>query len=449
MTFRSGGIMSGLDTNTLIAQLVSIERQPIVKLQARQSDYNTQISKFGDLSSKLTSLKAALEAIDSRDELLSLTASSTAETKVRVSATGDASPGSYDVTVTQLAKAEKDRSAAFASDLDPVKAGTLTITVKDEDPVAVTVAEGASLRDVVEAINASDAKVSASIVNDGTQSYLFLTALETGHEIGGLADDAIVISESYTGATGTELGLTQTQQAQNALFSVDGLDIEKTTNAVTDVIEGVKLELLGETDVETPSVGVTVVPDTETVKERFQTFVDAYNEVMDLVQKESTVGEKARRGDKLAGDPVLSRVRSQLQAIVASSIEDATSNYDSLASIGIKTASTGKLALDASDLTDALDADFLGVAAVLIQETTGIAAQMTDVIDQFTDPIDGSIKLRKDGIRTSIDLIDDQIAAAERRVTAYEQSLIRQFTGLETMMSQFQMQGNYLSSALA
>lgn len=448
MAFRSGGIASGLDTNTLIKQLVGIERQPIVKLQSRQSAYNMQISKFGELSAKLSDLKTALAAIDTRDELLSLKASSTAEAKVRVSATGSAAPGSYQLTVTQLAKAEKNRSVAFTSDQDVVRAGTLTLTVAGEDPVAVSIGEGASLRDVVEAINASDAKVSASIVDDGTNSYLFLTALETGHAIGGAADDAIIIEENYTGAHGTDLQFTQTQQAQNATFSVDGLAIEKSTNVVTDVVDGIKFELLGETDAETPSVGVTVVPDTETVKGRFQTFVDAYNKVMELVQRENTIGESENRATKLTGDPVLSRVRSQLQGIVASNIEGISSNYDSLASMGIKTSNNGQLTLNATTLSEALDSDFLGVASVMIQEDTGIAALMTAAIEQFTDPIDGSIKLRKDGIQTSIELIDEQIAAAERRVESYEQSLVRQFTALESMMSQYTTQGNYLSSAL-
>jgi flagellar hook-associated protein 2 len=448
MTFRSGGLMSGLDTNTLIAQLVSIERQPIVKLQTRQSDYNMQISRLGELSAKLADLKSAIAAIDSRDELLSLTASSTAEKKVRVTATGNAGPGSYDLTVSQLARAEKDRSVAFTSDQDVVRAGSLTVQVKGHDPVEIAIGEGASLRDVVAAINASDAEVSASIVNDGAHSYLFLTSLETGHAIGGDADDAIVITETYTGAHGTDLQLSQVQQARNARFTVDGLTVEKETNVVTDVVDGVRFELLGQTDAETPTVGVTVVPDTATVKDRFQAFVDAYNNVMKLIERESSLQAGTKRSDRLAGDPVLARIRAQLQGIVSSNVEGATGDYDSLASVGIKTKSGGTLSLNASKLSEALDGDFLGVANVLIRDTTGVAARLTEAIDVFTDPYDGAIKLRRDGIQRSIALVDGQIEAAGRRVDSYEQSLVRQFTALESMMSQFQTQGNYLASVL-
>lgn len=448
MSFRSGGIMSGLDTNTLIQQLVSIERQPIVNLQTRQSDYQMQISKFGELSSKLSDLKTALEAIDSRKELLALTASSSEEKIVRVTATGDASPGSYDVTVAQLAKAEKNRGQAFTAATDEVKAGTLTLTVKDDDPVDIAITEGMTLQDVANEINASDAAVSASIVNDGTSSYLFLTGLETGHTVGGAADDAIVISESYTGGTGTELSLTQTQQAQNALFNVDGLAIEKETNAVTDVVQGLTLELVGKTDATTPSVALSLVPDVDTVKDRFQGFVNAYNSVMDFVQRESSVAEGGKRSTKLAGDPVLFRVQSQLQMIVADVVSGATSDYDSLAAIGIKTASSGKLSLNAADLTKALNTDFLGVAGVMTGEDTGVAARMVAALDVFTDAREGAIKLRKDGLERSVKSIDDQIAVAQRRVDAYETSLVRQFTALETMMSQTQMQGNYLTATL-
>lgn len=448
MTFQMGGLVSGMDTQSMIQQLLQIESLPIQKLQARQSNYQIQISKLGQLSAKLSDLQSAFEDVDTRTELLSLDASSSEDSLLKVTATGQANQGAYEVEISQLAKAEKDRSVAFASDLDPVKAGTLTIQIKDEDAVEITIGEGSSLRDVVQLINASDAEVSASIVNDGTNNYLFLSALETGHAIGGAADDAIVITESYTGATGTELAMTQTQQAQNSQFVVDGLAIEKETNSVSDVIDGLTLDLRGLTDVDTPKVAVTVTPDIESVEERIQTIVDAYNDILSFIESESKVTEGEDRETKLAGDTTVSSIRTRLQNLIGGQIEGLVGDYTTLGSIGITSGTTGSLQVDSDDLKEALQSDFLGVAKIFTTEDTGLAAVFTEVIEQFTDSYDGSIKLRKDGIQSRIDSMDDQIDQAERRLESYEQRLIKQYTAMESTMSSYQQQGNYLMSAL-
>lgn len=448
MTFRSGGIASGLDTNTLISQLVSIERQPIVKLQTRQSTYEGQISKFGNLSAKLSDLKSALQKVDTKNELLALTASTSDDSFVTATATGDASPGSYSVSVAQLAKAEKDRSVAFTAADAPVKAGTLTFTVKDEDPVEITITDGDTLADVAASINASDAAVSASLVNDGTNTYLYLTADETGHTVGGTADDAIVVTEAYTGATGTELGITQVQAAQNARFTLDDLTIEKETNSVSDVVQGVTLNLKGAMAVDATPVSVMVSPDIDTVKKRLKDVVDAYNNVLGMLGTALTLEEDESREGTLAGDPVATRIQSSLQGIVSASISGLRGDFDSLGSMGIKTDSKGRLQIKDSELTDALESDFLGVSQLFTQKDTGLAAKMVEQIESFTDTHDGAIKSRQDGIRRSVDLLQEQIDRMNMRVDSYEQSLVRTYTALETMMSQLQFQGNYLSSTL-
>ena len=448
MTFRSGGIMSGIDTNSLISQLVSIERQPIRQMQARQSAFESQISKLGSVSSALSDLKTTLEEMNTRREVLSLNGTSGDEDYLRVSATGEASPGSYDLTITQLAKAEKDRSQAFGSSQDEVKEGTLTLTVKGADPVDVALEAGMTLQDAVEAINASGADVSASLVNDGTNTYLFLTALETGHTVGGTADDAIVLTESYTGGTGAELQLTQTQAAQNALFTLDGLAVEKDTNTVSDVVQGVTLELRRQTDVDTPTVDVTLVADVDGVKERIQGFVDSYNSIVSMLSSELNLEEDESRSGRLAGDSAVRRIQTTLQGIIASAVAGASGNFDSLASLGIKTGSSGELEVDDDDLTEALQSDLIGATSVFTTEDTGLAALMVSVVEDFVDPHEGTIKLRTDGLNRSIDLIDQQIDLAEMRVESFEANLVRQFTAMETMMSEYTFMGNYLTSTL-
>ncbi len=442
-TFRAGGLMSGLDTNSIIEQLMALERIPIQKLQKRQDLLTSQKSLFGEINSALGSLKSTMEGMDTDNEILSYGATSSNEDAMTVTASGEAVAGTHTVKILQSAKAEQDRSVAFSSDTDAVKAGTLTISVQGEDDVDVTIEDGTTLSNLAYAINRSGAKVSATVINTGTEYYLAIYAKDTGYEVGTTADDAVVLTESYTGSTGTELGLTQTVQAQNAQMEFDGLTVERRSNIISDVIPGLSMNIVDATG--QPTVEVAIEPDKDGLKENLQKFVDSYNKVLSMLSSQFKVGADQSTGI-LFGDGTLRGLMMRLQTTLSDAITGAGGNFSTLGEVGISSSSDGSLSINESDLSDAMDEDFKGIASLFTTADTGVIDRLTSVVEDYTDSVSGIIKQRQEGLDDRYDNLETQIERMELRLDAYERQLVAQFTALETTISQLKGQQSSLSS---
>lgn len=435
MTFRAGGIFSGLDTNSIIEQLVALERVPIQNLQKKQQTIDTQKSLIGEISSALSALKSVLSGMDRPSEILAYSAESSNDAVLRASASGSASPGAYSIQVLQRARAEQDRSAAFASADAEVRAGTLEISVDGAAPVAVTIEEGMTLSDVAYAINQSGAGVTAAVIDTGSAAYLTIYARQTGFE--GAADDALVITESYTGSSGQELALAQTLQAQNAQVVFDGLVVERRENRLTGVVSGLTLDILDDTG--QPTVQVTVSGDRETVKSRVQAFVDAYNKVVSLLHSQFVRDADGGVG-VMFGDGTLRGLLSRLQLAAGEPVSQSSSEVATLYQIGIKTGSDGTLSVDGAKLDAALATDMSGVAGLFTQESAGLAARFSSVVSDYTDFVSGILVQRQKGLDSRRENLSDQIARMEQRVADYEKLLVQQFTYLENVISQLKAQ---------
>ncbi|HYG67295.1 MAG TPA: flagellar cap protein FliD N-terminal domain-containing protein, partial [Anaeromyxobacteraceae bacterium] len=168
-TFRAGGLASGMDTSAIIDQLVELESRPLDLLAKRKSAFQAQVSALGDIASRLGALQTAAKSLGD-DGVLAATVAST-NTGFSAAPGSGAVAGRYAVTVQELARASKWRSGAFAS-TDRVAGGTLSLRVQGVDLPAITIADGATLGEVADAIRGSGAAVSAVVLNDGTSSYL-------------------------------------------------------------------------------------------------------------------------------------------------------------------------------------------------------------------------------------------------------------------------------------
>lgn len=439
-TINFSGISSGIDTQAIIKATVAAQRVPITRLESRKSGYQDQISSIGKMTSALNELKSMMEEMGDTANVLAFTAVSGDEDVLTATIDGAASSGTYELTITELARAEKDRSAQFVSKYEPVKAGTITLTASGEDPVDVVVEEGDTLQDVVDKINTSGAKVDASLVNDGTHTYLQIVATDTGHEIGGNPDDALTITESYTGATGTELGMTQVIQARNAILQMDGLDVEQRSNTLTDVIADVSIEL--------KTKGTTTLKidsDREATKEKIQAFVDQYNKVLDLVKDATTTGAGNRATDS---DPAIVQVRTDLRQVLGETVDGITGSLRSLSQVGLRTNSSGALEINKTAFDDALDKDPRSIGRLFTQADTGIAAKLLAKIERYTDSIDGVLGSRTKSLNRRVDDVDKQITRLEDRLESLTTRLTKRFTAMEQSLSVIQMQNQALTAAL-
>ncbi|GAO04641.1 flagellar filament capping protein FliD [Anaeromyxobacter sp. PSR-1] len=442
-SFRAGGLASGMDTNAIVDQLVKLESRPLDQLRQRQAAFRTQISALGDVISSLSTLAAA--AADLGDHGVLSTQVRSGPKAFSAAPGSDAIAGSYRVAVTALAQPAKWRSAAFAPGAG-VAGGTLRLTVQGAAIPPIAVADGASLADVAYAIRQSGAPVSAVVLDDGTSSWLSVTARDTGHPLGGTPADALSIAfTADAGAAGQAPGLAEVQAARNAQVQVDGLTFTRTGNVIADALPGVTLTLGAEGG---PAEDLVLGTDADGTQARLQKLVDAYNGAMRLVQRHLAVAKDSDRATTLAGDSTLRSLQARLQRVLVTEVPG-LAGVRTLADLGVKTARDGSLSVDAATLASALSRDPAAVNALFSTPGTGLAAVVRSLVTDHTRAGDGALVLRQEGLGRTVKDLDGQAAALQLRIDAFQQNLIRQFTAMENTVSGLKSIGNFLASQTA
>ncbi len=433
------GISSGIDTASLIKAALDAQRVPVTQLNSRKTSFNAQISGIGQIASKLAELETMAKDMADTSNVLAFDVRTGDDTVLGAKAAGEASEANYDVEVLQLARAEKDRSAAFGSNFSEVKAGKLVIaTAGDSASYEITIDQGDRLSTVVDKINASGAGVRASIVRDGTASYLQVVANDSGHVIGGSADDAISLTETSTGTTGQALGLTQVVTAQNAKLNVDGLAVESRSNQPDDVIAGMDLDLK-----KVGSSTLTVAPDKAGTKDKLSAFVEKANAVLDLVKASTRTSDGARAQNP---DSAVERLGTEVRRLVLGTIEGVSGGTSSLTQVGIGTDAAGRLTIDSKKLDKALAGNMNGVSRLFTTPTTGLSAALESLVERYTSSVDGILGGRTKALTKRVDQLDSQIGRMEERIDRMGISLQRQFTTMEKALQTYQNQGNALAS---
>ncbi|HYD39783.1 MAG TPA: flagellar filament capping protein FliD [Anaeromyxobacter sp.] len=454
-TFRAGGLATGMDTNSIIDQLVDLQSLPIKKLQTRQANLKVQVSALGDLISKLNALDAAAADLGSAGVFATKATSSNVNF---ASAPGSgAAPGRWSVEVERLATAARWRSAGFAAGTT-FTAGTLSLTVQgktyppaDAPPEsAITIKATDTLADVAYKIRKSGAPVSAAALTDATGlTYLSITSIATGQPLDGGTDLALTFTPTGAGGSAVDAGATLTPGA-NASVWVDGLNFVRTSNAVSDVIPGVTLTLTKQA----PGApeDLVVATDDAGTKARLQKFVDAYNGVMALVQRQLNVGKDTDRERTLAGDGAVRDLQTKLQKLVVQKV-DGSARIRTLADLGMKTARDGSLSIDATTLHKALASDPAAVDAVFGTAGTGLAAAVKELVDRETRSVAvngrsevGLLVADQNGLNRTISELDKQAQRLQLRVDAFRENLVKQFTAMENTVSGLKGLGTYINN---
>ncbi|MBK7858999.1 MAG: flagellar filament capping protein FliD [Archangiaceae bacterium] len=431
-TFSAGGLASGLDTNTLIDALVKVRALSVDRLKIKQGAYTTQVSVMGDVVARLGGLKTAAAGLGTGG-VLGVTVQGSL-TGLSATSSSAAQAGSYAVQVTALAAAAKQRSAGFTGASPPVTAGSLDFSVNGT-ATSVALTAGMSLSDVASAINSNVSGVSATVLSDGTASYLSVTNRDTGFAIGGSPSTALQISGSAAG----QFGFTEKVPAANAHLTVDGLDFERKSNTMTDVLPGVTFtaSALG------ASQDLVLSNDTAGTSKNIQGFIEAYNLVLKSVQKQLSVSSGTDRSGTLAGDAGLRNLQSALQGLTSKVV--GAGNVRTLADVGVKTARDGSLSIDSSVLEKAIARDPGGVNALFNTATTGISTLTTSLVDGYTNTTDGVLTVRTKGIQGQLSRLAGDITKEQAAVERYRDLLVAQFTAMETVVGGLKATGNYLT----
>ncbi len=434
--FNIGGLMSGLDTNSIIKGLLDVERIPVTQLQSRRAAIVAKDTAWQDVSTRFSAVRSALNAVDTSAEVDGfVTAASSDEATVAATASGTAQPGSLTFTVDRLASTHRVASTAgYFGATDLVGSGDFTITVGGTGHT-VTAEASTTVSGLAQKINALDIGVTASVVSiDGSTSELVFSADSPG------SDAAFTTSSTISSLSTTSV----VEQGLNALLTVGSgpgaLFLERSTNSVTDVLAGVTLDL--------KQAGPD--PVTVTVQQDFEATVTAVDAVMTEINAALTkLGEltaynaDAEKGGVLVGDGTARSMLIDLRSAVSGTVQAGATEFAVPSAIGISLSREGTFTIDTTKLQSALEANH--------DEATAIIDAVAASLDGYLEEVEGSsgrIARARDAWQSQIDSMDDRIEAMEDRIDRREAQLLRQFTGLETAMASLTAQASWLSSQI-
>ncbi|MSR63049.1 MAG: hypothetical protein EXS08_11455 [Planctomycetes bacterium] len=459
-----GGLASGLDTAAIIDAILAAEGRPLRVLANRKSAEQERLNLLGTFEGLVKKLRDKAHALQDSNSFFAHKLSLGAEGIASVTLSGSAEAGAHTLKVNSLAAADR---YAFAGVLDPtadLTPGSLDFTYGGNS-YSVTVSAGSDLNDLAAAINiAAGEDVTASVVNTGTDatpSYqLVLAGDDTGADfaIGGLL------------STVPELGTAQhVSIATNAEVVIDGLTVQRSSNLFSDVLPGISFTVSRET-VGVEELSFTVDVDPSGIRKNIQGFVDAYNEVLDFMNKQSSFSTTAGAGGPLFGDSTLNAIRSNLRRALFNPDETvmaANPAYGSLGLIGINLGSDGKLSIDETKLDAKLNGD-LGAFEQFFNRADDITTTSVDergafvklegILDDLTKDrtgFDGKTKIeglfhsRKTSIQRQLKGFDDDMERQQARLDKFEDSLVAKFAALEQLISGLQSQQAFLTANLA
>jgi len=434
MAITFGGLASGLDTNSIISELMSLEKRPLTRLQTEKSYLTNRLTAFSDFESKLKAFQSKLDDLDTTKEVFSYAAKSSSEEFFSISDTSSAVPGSYQVEVEALAQQQKDVSQGYASKTD-ANFGTGTVTINGVD-IAY---DGDSLTSMMEKINEANTGdtptgVSASIINDGITGYRMVLSGDDSSQT-----FTVSVNETVAG-TYVAPAFSNTQTAQEASIYVDGIQIKSKNNTFEDAIPGVTLSL-NKPNVAGVKTTVDVSVDEEGIKSKVQEFVDAYNDIVSFISDQSDAG--------WAKDPAFMSTKRRLQGLLVTNV-GGSGSIQNLAQLGITTERDGTLTLDSTKLTSAIDSDLTGLGKLFAGDTEneGIVQKFKNLVDGLVDSSNGLYAARKLTTDSSIRRIDRNIENTEARLEKREEMLRKQFSALEELMSAMSAQSTYMSQQL-
>ena len=445
-SITSLGIGSGIDIESIVNQLVAVERRPIQLLEARQTDIDIQISALGAVQDAVTNFQSSISDIKLSTGFRTFAVDSS-DSEVLTAEAGEGSvPISSDIEVLTLAQRNKLASVAFANGESVVGEGQLDITVGGNTFSIGIDANNNTLEGIRNAINENlnNSGVSASIITADDGSHLVLTSEESGTanalsitvtgDTDGNDTDAAGLSSLVFVSGGTQ-NLQEIDVAQDATLRVDGFDVTRSSNEISDVIEGVTLSLK---DIGTATLSVS--EDRSVGKSAIEAVVTAYNDLI--------ISLNTQRESTLQGESLLLGIETRVRQIFSDRFSITGSNFQYLFDVGLTFDRDGILSLDSDKFDQAIDDDFNGVVQLFSDPDAGFAQAIDAVVSSYVDT-GGLIQARTDGLSESRSQIDDDIERIEDRIVLTEQRLRRQYAALDSLVGQLNATSTFLTQQLA
>jgi len=464
MAISLSGMASGLDTESIISQLMQIEQTKVTAVQKRQVSVTQHQTDLKAIKTKLDAVKTAAADLQSASLWKPVQATTSSDpTKVDVAVIAGAGIGGHAIQVNKLAS-----SAQHGFSFDPqASAGTLSFYYgnapgADNPKIDIAVAANATATDVATLINANDkAPVYAAVVKENGAERLVFSSRKTGEnsnftvDTAGLADPSKMSELANFKREGTML---------NAEVVVDGQTLTPETNVLEAAIPGVRMTLKGITN--SPVSVNTTQPavDSDAIAKKITALVDAYNAVVTSTRAELTekrvptanTTSDLQKG-QLFGDSGMNSMLNSLKDTMTKSLSGL--GLTSLKDLGIDVpkagtnsadARAGKLSIDTEKLKTAIAADYTKVKELFSGQgaTKGLGSVISDYVGTQTGT-NGILTSRINGDDNTLKGFTTQIDKLNVRMETEQKRLKAQFAAMETALNNSQTQQAWLTSQIA
>ncbi len=437
------GAGSGIDVKSLAQSLVDAEKTPKKeRIEAQIAKSEAKITGYSAVKYALTELKTAFGKLNDASDFSSIQPANTQPSAFGVSASSTAEAGSYSIEVLQTALAQRTASSVFddrstpLNVISPDTTGTafqlnLSIDGVSQDPISVTTATPAGM---VSAINGADLGVTAQLINTGSGYNVVLTG-ETG------ADQTFTMT-SDDGSGNAVSGVsftTSLQTATDASFKVNGLTVTRSTNTVSDVIDGITLDLYTQTS---GAARLDLNRNTTGIKDNIKGLVTAYNDFEETLK---ILGDRASEveefGGVLAGESLLQSVRNQVRSMITSTSTTPGTTIQAARDVGLSIDRFGKLSLDETKLDTALQNNFSEVSTMFSAGTNNQSIYSPASAGLAGDAINSIEKML-----LSTGLIDTQSKSATTQIAKYKEQMTVLEERMEKLMTRYMSQFSVMES---
>ena len=442
------GAGSGMDLQGILDKLKAADQVPITNIKAQQLQYKDQKAEFETVNTKLLAVKTLALDLSLSTTFSARQVSSSQSGVLGATVNSSASVGNASVAVTRLAKQNSWQSSGVASADTVISSGvgSFTYTIGGKQ-TSVALSASTTLQQLSDAINADAANpgVTASVMNDGTGTatafHLVLVSNDSGEA------NAVTIDTNNSNLTLTEI---QGAGADNldAELTVNGITYQRPSNTIDNIMLGVTLNLEG-----TGSSALKVTSDTASVKGKILAMIEAYNAATKEIADNSKYDQETKVAGSLSGISTFKRLTDQLNQTLVSPIGGLGGSYSNMTDLGLTFNRDGTATIDENVLTTALEQHPEQVQRLLVGDDAagidGVATLLNTQLRDITKASRGMIANETDRVNQVIQRLDDQIATQTQRLNSKYDLMTKQFVQLDTLISNFKSQGDFLSAQIA
>jgi len=355
------GLASGIDTNALVESLMQLERAPITRFQIQRDGFDDKVDAWTAITTKTSEFRTAVDALSSqRDFDAFVGVESTDPEALDVQLTGTPATSAITLNIIQLAATNQVAAGTFSAIDSLVGEGTFSIT-ETEGTTDFTTDASTTLAELAQQINASSVNVSATIiqVND-TDQRLMLTASDSG------ADATFTIGGDLDSFAAVDIVATGADAILRVGDPVTGLDVTRSSNIFSNVIDGVTLDLK---QAGTGTVTVVVARDSEATVDAVKAMVEAANSLLQEIATQTDYDAETDTSSPLTGDATARSLVIDLRATM-NAVVNGSGSLAFLGALGVELSREGTYSIDESKLREVIDNDFAAVSSLFARTGT-------------------------------------------------------------------------------